>query len=279
MSSTIKLVASDMDGTFLRDNKEFDEPRFKRILHRMTQQGARFVLASGNQYIQLKQSFPGYADTLSYVAENGGYVVDSGELIYTAHLDEKDLRTIYNTVMPDPNLYTIFCGEHASYIEKRHATPEFIGLVKYYFPSLEIVDNLLEINDNILKACEVMQPDDTDSYYQMLRAQLPSHIIPTTSGHGSIDLILTGINKAFGIDLLVKRWNITPEECIAFGDAANDIEMLSYVGCGYAMANAMDGIADYAQKQAPSNNEDGVLEVLEKLFQAHNTRVHLVTRA
>ena len=51
MSSTIKLVASDMDGTFLRDNKEFDEPRFKRILHRMTQQGARFVLASGNQYL------------------------------------------------------------------------------------------------------------------------------------------------------------------------------------------------------------------------------------
>lgn len=42
--------------------------------------------------------------------------------------------------------------------------------------------------------------------------------------------------------------------------------MLSYVGCGYAMANAMDGIADYAQKQAPSNNEDGVLEVLDKLF-------------
>ena len=59
MSQTepIYVVASDMDGTFLRDDKTFDEPRFRSILQRMHAKGCKFVVASGNQYIQLKQSF------------------------------------------------------------------------------------------------------------------------------------------------------------------------------------------------------------------------------
>ena len=64
----IKMVAVDVDGTFVRHNHTFDEERFRRILARMTEVGAEFVIASGNQYWQLRDYFPGYDESISFVA-------------------------------------------------------------------------------------------------------------------------------------------------------------------------------------------------------------------
>jgi Predicted hydrolases of the HAD superfamily len=51
---TIKLVATDMDATFLDDSKHFDSKRFDKIYQYMTEHNIYFVSASGNQYYQLK---------------------------------------------------------------------------------------------------------------------------------------------------------------------------------------------------------------------------------
>ena len=55
---SIKLIAVDMDGTFLSDAKTYNRPRFLAQYQRMREQNIRFVVASGNQYYQLI-SFPG----------------------------------------------------------------------------------------------------------------------------------------------------------------------------------------------------------------------------
>lgn len=88
----------------------------------------------------------------------------------------------------------------------------------------------------------------------------------TTSGHGWVDLIMPGCHKASGLAQLVQRWRITPEQCVAFGDGGNDIEMLKYCGRSYAMQNAPENVKEAAKFVCPSNEEDGVLEVLDKLF-------------
>lgn len=55
---SIKLIAVDMDGTFLSDAKTYNRPRFLAQYQRMREQNIRFVVASGNQYYQLIL-FPG----------------------------------------------------------------------------------------------------------------------------------------------------------------------------------------------------------------------------
>ena len=90
--------------------------------------------------------------------------------------------------------------------------------------------------------------------------------VPTTSGHGAIDLILPGCHKASGLKRLAARRGITPQQCAAFGDGGNDIEMLKYCGYSYAMGNAPQNVKDAAKYVCPSNAEDGVLVTLEKLF-------------
>ena len=265
----IKLVASDMDGTFMRDDKTFDHTRFGRILDRMKQAGAHFVIASGNQYAQLSLTMEEFADRVSYVSDNGAVVVHKGQQIYSAHVEARDLKVIYPIILNDPNLFTIVSGLKAAYIKKGSVTGPWKSLepvLHHHFPCLEEVEDMMSIDDEITKASVVMDERKTMHYGQALAAKLPDSVRAVISGYGSVDIIPNGINKAFGLDILAKRLGVAKDECIAFGDASNDLALLSYCGCGYAMANAMDCVLEIADKQAPSNNDDGVLEVLDQLF-------------
>ena len=52
---------------------------------------------------------------------------------------------------------------------------------------------------------------------------------PVTSGFGFVDLIIPGLHKANGISRLLKRWQLSPQQCVAIGDSGNDAEMLKLV--------------------------------------------------
>lgn len=117
-----------------------------------------------------------------------------------------------------------------------------------------------------MKFAPTVPDEKTYDYYDIFREKLKGKAEPTTSGHGSIDLILPGCHKASGLKRLVQRWGITPGQCAAFGDGGNDIEMLKYCGYSYAMGNAAPDVKRAAKAICPSNEEDGVLVTLEKLF-------------
>ena len=53
---------------------------------------------------------------------------------------------------------------------------------------------------------------------------------------------------------------------VAFGDELNDVEMIAWAGHGVAMGNAADVAKDAADEIAPTNDEDGVAVVLERLL-------------
>lgn len=102
MNQQIKMVAVDIDGTFVHADYTYDKERFERILFHMKEIGCRFVVASGNQYYQLRDIFPQYYDELSFVAENGAFVKDQAELVFTAAMPgispaQKSLATTKDT--------------------------------------------------------------------------------------------------------------------------------------------------------------------------------------
>lgn len=67
----VKLIAVDMDGTFLSDAKTYNRARFLAQYAELKARGIRFVVASGNQFYQLQSFFPEIADEIAFVAENG----------------------------------------------------------------------------------------------------------------------------------------------------------------------------------------------------------------
>ena len=75
-----------------------------------------------------------------------------------------------------------------------------------------------------------------------------------------------GVNKGVAITRLRKLLGLRPDQCMAFGDYPNDLEMLRAVTYGYAMANAHPDVKAAARFSAPSNDEDGVMRVLRSRF-------------
>ncbi len=99
-----------------------------------------------------------------------------------------------------------------------------------------------------------------------LHAALGDMVTAVATGYGDIDLIIPGVHKANGLRILQQRWGIEDHEVVAFGDSGNDIEMLQHAGFGFAMANAREDVKAVARYQAPHNNEEGVLQIIDKVL-------------
>lgn len=262
----IKLVAVDIDGTFVHSDYTYDISRFEHILSRMKNAGCNFVVASGNQYYQLRALFPEYYNELSFVAENGAFVKDRTELVFTANMPKETVDFVINICKEYPEILNVLCGMDSAYCQRGTVSQEFFELTNIYYHRLRWVGDLKKVNDQILKFAPTVPEEKTYFYYDIFCKRLKGNAEPTTSGHGSIDLIVPGCHKASGLKRLVKRWGVSPEQCVAFGDGENDIEMLNYCGHSYAMENAPENVKKAAKYICPSNEEDGVLITLEKIF-------------
>ena len=260
MNYDIKMVAVDIDGTFVHSDYTYDILRFQRILSRMNDAGCHFVVASGNQYYQLRDLFPGYYNELSFVAENGAFVKDGQELIFTANIPKDTVDAVIDVCRDYPEISNVLCGVESAYCQRGTVSQEFFDLTAIYYHRLKWVDDFKEVKN------PTVPEEKTYFYYDIFCERLKGKVEPTTSGHGSIDLIVPGCHKASGLKRLTKRWGISPEQCAAFGDGGNDIEMLNYCGYSYAMENASDSVKAAAKFVCPSNEEDGVLATLEELF-------------
>lgn len=151
MKHDIKLVAVDIDGTFVHSDYSYDYPRFRRILARMQEAGCRFVVASGNQYYQLRDLFPGCQDALSYVAENGAYVKDGTELVFSADMPAETVHFILDFCRKYPEISVVLCGADSAYCERGSVSPDFYALTGIYCHRLKWADDLKQVKDRILK--------------------------------------------------------------------------------------------------------------------------------
>ena len=203
---------------------------------------------------------------MSFVAENGAFVKDRKELLFAAAMPKETVDSVIDVCREFPEISNVLCGLNSAYCERGTVSQTFFDLTGIYYHRLQWVDEFKAVDDQILKFAPTVPEEKTWAYYELFRERLQGKVEPTTSGHGSIDLIVPGCHKASGLKRLVERWGISPEQCAAFGDGGNDMEMLSYCGYGYAMENAPENVKRAAKFVCPSNEEDGLLAALEQLF-------------
>ena len=85
----IKLIAVDMDGTFLSDNKTYNRERFMAQYHQMKARGIRFVVASGNQYYQLISFSPNWLTKSHLWRKTGAGWSVKGKMCLTVNWQKK----------------------------------------------------------------------------------------------------------------------------------------------------------------------------------------------
>lgn len=257
----IKMIVVDLDGTFLNSKRDYDREKFARQYALLKEKGVHFVAASGNQLYRMKSIFEDIHDEMAFIAENGSFVVDQDKEIFAASLPKEDVLTITDELLNIPDLSFILCGKKSAYMLDRDFAFTF-----GHYNRLERVANYDEVDDQFFKFSIVCPEEDTQHIYQDLKAKVSHLIEPVISGPTSIDLGIYGVNKATGIMKLEQHWNIKPDEIMAFGDSRNDLEMLKHVKYSFAMANADDSVKEHVAYLAPSNDESGVLEVIDQFL-------------
>ncbi len=266
--TAVGLVAVDMDGTFLDDAMRYDHARFAAIRGRLTALGIRFVVARGNQYFQLRSFFPDHPDIL-YVAENGALIADASDRELRVQPISRDLAAAtWATLARRPDLHVTVCGRRSAYIlASTHA--DAVAQTRRYHHRLATIESFDDITDDVVTFALACPPRRTHQILAALAEELPGHaIVPTSSGHGSIDLIARGVNKGTALAWLGQHLGIPTHAMIAFGDGGNDLEMLRTVGHGVAMEQAPETVRAHAQATTTSNNDAGVLAYLEQALPA-----------
>lgn len=260
------MIAVDMDGTFLNSQKEYDRERFDYLYNKMKQQNVRFVVASGNQYYQLKSFFPTIADELSFVSENGAYVISEGNEIFCGELHPESVKDVLTILSEVEGAHTILCGKNSAYVSEQEPD-EFVAYGSNYYHRLKRVPNLFDVTDDTLFKFALSFPSEkVKGVLAQLNTVLGDKVTPVSSGHEDVDLIIPGIHKAYGLMQLQELWGIKNHEIAAFGDSGNDLEMLKHVGHSFAMSNAQPEVKVAASEIILSNDEDGVLVKIEELL-------------
>lgn len=262
---SVKLIAVDMDGTFLDDKKQYNRSRFLSQYVQLKQQDIKFVVASGNQYFQLKSFFPEIADEIAFVAENGAYIVNQGQDFSVAALDKDAVKKILDFIDHTPGLNTVICGKNSAYILASQPQAFYQKMHRYY-PRLKKIEGYHEIDDILFKFATNIDDNHLANFMSSLERALGHIITPVSSGHGSADLIIPGRHKASGLRMLQKVWGIDDSQVVTFGDGGNDVEMLKQAAFGFSMANAMPVAKAAARYSTLSNNQEGVLHIIDKIL-------------
>ena len=260
----IKLIATDMDGTFLNDDQDYDRQKFQQLHQQMTAQKIRFVVASGNQYYQLKSFFAEYPDTL-FIAENGALIAEHDRIIWVSGFPQQNITKILNRLAEYSQVKLVVAGEKSAYILES-ASEEFYNWAALYCYKLAKVRDFAEIDDKILKVSVTCPVPETDQLVKAFNRDFAGIGVATSSGHGDIDIIQPGVNKATGLSHLGELLTISSEEMCAFGDGGNDLEMLQFVGESVAMENASELIKKTSKNGTQTNNQQGVLNYIQNLL-------------
>ena len=267
---TIKLIATDMDGTLLDPKGQVDLPRLEKLLDQLEERGIRFVIATGNEIHRVKQLLGHLTERIVLIVANGARIFEGNQLLQAQTWDDdmvnraleffKDRECQDQFVVTSMNGGFVKEGTVFTQLEN-FMTPEMIEL---FYQRMNFVEELeSHLFGGVLKMSLVVGEERSDSVLEEINQLFNGHVQAVSSGYGCIDILQSGIHKAWGLQELLKRWDIKAEEIMAFGDSENDVEMLQLAGIAYAMENADDKAKAVATNFAPSNSQAGVYQVLE----------------
>ena len=267
---TIKLIATDMDGTLLDPKGQVDIPRLEKILDQLEERGIRFVIATGNEIHRVKQLLGHLTERVVLIVANGARIFEGNQLLQAQTWDDdmvnraleffKGRECQEQFVVTSMNGGFVKEGTVFTQLEN-FMTPEMIEL---FYQRMNFVEKLeSHLFGGVLKMSLVVGEERSDSVLEEINQLFNGSVQAVSSGYGCIDILQSGIHKAWGLQELLKRWDIKAEEIMAFGDSENDVEMLQLAGIAYAMENADDKAKAVATDFAPSNSQAGVYQVLE----------------
>lgn len=259
----IKLIASDIDGTLVKDGENVLNPELYDEILRLRAKGIQFVAASGRQWHSIERIFDPIKEKIFYVSDNGAYVGCYGRNLFLTAIDRSVVMDMVADVRRCEGLEVMISGPDVVYLETKDQ--DIIHwLVDSYRFEVKQVPDLTKVEDQFIKV-SVYKAHGVEEAARSIREKYKDKLKITISGDMWMDSMAFGVSKGEAIRQIQESLDILPEETMAFGDQLNDIEMLEQAYYSYAIGNARSEVKKAARFQADTNVRDGVLKVLRLL--------------
>lgn len=262
----IKLVATDMDGTFLTSKGYFDGHRLHNVLEKFEENNMLFVAASGRSLLALEKMFQHHADKMAFIAENGTLVKVGKDIVFESGLTKPQFLEIVDTLIESPYMLGhdfLLSGENGAYLHP-DASDEYLEFISHYYENVQRVDDLANVTDNILKVTANFSEDTVRKGEAWFNERI-DYAQAVTTGFKSVDIVLRGVNKKTGLQALCEAYGMKASEIVAFGDNLNDFEMLEFAGTAVATQNARKEIKEISSEIIGHCDEESVMTYMEGL--------------
>lgn len=274
---TIRLFASDMDGTLLNE-KHFISEETAKAIKALQQTDIEFIIATGRGYDSAKFLLDQHDIQCRIIGLNGATMHDvDGTLMDTNPIAPTLVKKVIHYLDAHQLEYGFQTedGYYTSDIERFKARlSEFSGS-NSDITTAQLVQLLGTIHTLDAYDTEMAQPilkfmvfskhaEELAAFTQQFESY--EHLDITSSNYDNLEITSSLAQKGLALERYAFSKGYTMENVLAIGDSPNDRSMLKMATYSYAMQNASDYIKQLARHQAPANTENGVAHVIWQLL-------------
>ncbi|MEU6080355.1 Cof-type HAD-IIB family hydrolase [Streptomyces sp. NPDC047108] len=272
----VRLIATDLDGTLLRDDKSVSD-RTVAALAAAERAGIEVFFVTGRPARWMGVVSDHVHGHGLAICANGAAVVDlhrDGLVLEVRHLERAAALTVVRALRSAAPGVS-FAVETVTGIHYEPEYPPFhldpgadvAAAEKLLSPEREATDQ------PVIKLLAHHPGLGPDEFLTLARSVAGGHASFTRSSPTALlEISGRGVSKASTLERCCAQRGITREEVVAFGDMPNDVEMLAWAGTSYAMANAHPDVLAATSARTVANNEDGVAVVIEQILAAQADR-------
>lgn len=276
----VKLIAFDLDGTLLDDDKHLPAENLA-ALQAAKEAGILLVPATGRILKALPEELLSPGLFRYFIFANGAEVYDLEEqkALHRARISPDLAVRLCEYMDRLPVLYDCYRGERGYMTAWMYeAAPDFfetephiLKLVKSLrLPVPELKENILAVNEPLEKLQMFFRPENMDERERQLQ-EIPERfpeLIASSSLRNNIEINSAHAGKGNALRRLCDALGIDCRESVAFGDGLNDADMLQAAGRGCAMENAVPSLKESADVIVESNNDAGVGREIFRLLKS-----------
>lgn len=268
---SIKLVASDLDGTIIAENNFIPDSNFEAI-NKMNKNNIDFAICTGKSYSISKDLCDKCKATYG-IFSNGSqiYNLKTGAQIYNCSLTFDDVKKCFE-IAKKYNLHVHaysddqLVSERLQYLDLRNFKLQKASGFKFVIVSnvLEYIEsNNLPIHQFVISSTSNLDvaKDEILSNAKVSIAKISKFgqykDIILNKEYEYLSIIPYNINKSSAIKFLSNYLSITENDVMAIGDNLNDVDMVKNSGIGVAVANAYSELKDVAKYTTKTSAADG----------------------
>jgi len=271
----IKLVATDLDGTFLKNDKSITQENID-TLHSLGQKGILRVVATGRNLKKTMEVISAEVPFDYIVFSSGAGVYDwkHEKMLYQQNLDHQIVQQLadflvardlnFHLFKPVPENYQ--CWYYRGSIE----CSEFDAYFDFHQSHSEPLPADHQINSD---ACQflVVFPNNPDRFFALkkeIEQQFPKvKVVRTTSpletGYIWMEIFHQSVSKGNGVKFVCDSLQIEPEYTLGIGNDFNDLDLLEFTSHSYVVENGPQELKDRFLS-AKSNEESAFAKAIEK---------------